>query len=669
MKLLTVRVEMFDNIVDSTEVGIERDVTCMVGKNESGKTAFLKALARLNPARREAGSKFVPRDDYPRWRWRRDEKDGRVGKVRPVWATFELDDADVAAVEAEYGQGALAAHTLTAWRTYANELVLEVQVDDAAVVQHFVDQLLDGSPARKAAAKAKTFEQLQAAIEKTKAAVTGPDGATPAPIGQSEAATVESRIRELVGKGGFGQRVAEALRGRLPKFFYFGQYSFLPGRIALGKLLSTSPDDQDEEDVTALALLKLAGGTNENLTAEDYEQRVAELEASANEITRQVLDYWETNQQIRVSFDVDKKIEKDGNGVQRIVERYLDIRLHDERHQFTTNFKTRSTGFRWLFSFIAAFSAFEDLPEGVVVLLDEPALNLHARAQADFLRFINERIATRHQVIYTTHSPFMVEADGLRRVRLVEDKAEGDAGSTITRDVLSTDRDTLFPLQAALGYDLSQNLFLGANSLVIEGTSDFIYISAFSRYLEGLGRSHIDFRRWTLTPVGGASGVPTFVALLGSRLNVTVLVDADAKVNQRLTDMVVKGLLQSQRLVTVGQALGKVRADIEDLFTPDEFVTLYNKAFGTAVKVPDLPPGDGPIVKRLEERVGAFDHGRPAEVMLRDPDFVKTSSEPTLKRFEKLFELVNATIPNAAAVTSGVAPDTRSASEPAAVAE
>jgi len=133
--------------------------------------------------------------------------------------------------------------------------------------------------------------------------------------------------------------------------------------------------------------------------------------------------------------------------------------------------------------------------------------------------------------------------------------------------------------------------------------------------------------------------------------------------------MLVKGLLQSQRLGTVGQALGKVRADIEDLFTPDEYVTLYNKAFGTAVKVPDLPPGDGPIVKRLEERVGAFDHGRPAEVMLRDPDFVKTSSEATLKGFEKLFELVNATIPNPTAVRSGVAPDTRSASEPAAVAE
>src|SRR5439155_5871476 len=120
------------------------------------------------------------------------------------------------------------------------------------------------------------------------------------------------------------------------------QYSFLPGRVPLGYLLSTSKDDLEEEELTALALLELAGGTKESLTAEDYEQRVAELEASGNEITRQVLECWETNQDIRVSFDIDKVIEKDLQGHQRVVERYLDIRLHDERHQFTTNFKMRS---------------------------------------------------------------------------------------------------------------------------------------------------------------------------------------------------------------------------------------------------------------------------------------------------------------------------------------
>jgi len=645
MKLTKVRVELFDNIVDSTEVEIEPDVTSMVGKNESGKTAFLRALSRLNPARETASTKFVPRDDYPRWRWRKDEKEGRVNTARPVWAIFELDAADVAAVGKEYGNGALASRTLTVWRTYANDLVLEVEPDEATIVQYLTGQLSEGSPARKAAAKSRTLAQLQAALEKAKAPVAIPEGTPQPPVGQAEASSLEKRVMHLLGTENLPRVLAEPLRARLPKFFYFGQYSFLPGRVPLGHLLSTNKDDLEEEEATALALLELAGGTKESLTAEDYEQRVAELEASGNEITRQVLEYWETNQDIRVSFDIDKKIEKDAQGNQRIVERYLDIRLHDERHQFTTNFKTRSTGFRWLFSFIAAFSAFEDLPEGVVVLLDEPALNLHARAQADFLRFINERLAARHQVVYTTHSPFMIEAGKLRRVRLVEDKPEAGEGAKVSSDVLSTDKDTIFPLQAALGYDLSQNLFLGKTSLVIEGTSDFIYLSELSRHLERLGRAHLDFGRWTLTPVGGASGVPTFVALLGSRLDVTVLVDADAKVNQQLTDKVAKGLLQSERLVTVGQVIDKTKADIEDLFTLEEYLTLYNKAFGVALKAADLP-GDGPIVKRIAQRAADFDHGRPAEVLLREPEpFLKSLSEGTLKRFEKLFELVNQTLP------------------------
>lgn len=647
MKLKKARVELFENIVDSTEVEVEPDVTCLVGKNESGKTAFLRALYRLNPAQ-EVGTKFVPRDDYPRWRWRRDDKEGKLNSAKPVSVTFELGDEDVAAVEKEFGGACLSSQELRAWRTYGNELVLEVDVNEAAVVQHLAGQLPDGSPARKAAAKVKTLEALQAALEKARSSGT-PDGQTELPAGQAEAiARIEKRVKDVITEGALARTVAKPLMARVPKFFYFSQYSSLPGRVPLGRLLSTPREQLGESETTALALLELAGGTKESLTAEDYEQRVAELEASGNEITRQVLEFWTTNPDIRVDFDIDKKIEANPQQPQQqqVVERYLDIRLHDERHQFTTNFATRSTGFRWLFSFVAAFSAFEDKPEGLVVLLDEPALNLHARAQADFLRFINNRLATKHQVIYTTHSPFMVEAGRLGRVRLVEDKPEGDVGAKVTSDVLSTDKDTVFPLQAALGYDLSQLLFVGANNLVIEGTSDFIYLSEMSRHLERLGRTHLDLTRWTLTPVGGASGVPTFVALLGSHLDVTVLVDADARVNQRLTDMVAKGLLESQRLVTVGQVLGVARADIEDLFTVEEYLTIYDKSSGRATLKPSDLPADGPIVRRIEQRAGFFDHGRVAEMLLREPEpFLKSLSEDTLKRFEKLFELVNLTLP------------------------
>ena len=94
------------------------------------------------------------------------------------------------------------------------------------------------------------------------------------------------------------------------------------------------------------------------------------------------------------------------------------------------------------------------------MLLDEPALTLHGRAQADFLRFINERLAPDSPVLYTTHSPFMVEAGRLERVRIVEDSGP-PTGATATTEVMVADADSLFPLQAALGYDIAQSLFIG----------------------------------------------------------------------------------------------------------------------------------------------------------------------------------------------------------------
>ena len=142
--------------------------------------------------------------------------------------------------------------------------------------------------------------------------------------------------------------------------------------------------------------------------------------------------------------------------------------------------------------------------------------------------------------------------------------------------------------------------------------------------------------------MGGAGKVATFVALLGARLSVTVLVDTDAKLNQELTSLITKGLLEGQRLITVGQISGAKKADIEDLFTVEEYLAMYNSAFGTTVTPADLEADDSlPIVKRFGVE---FDHGLPAEQMLRDPErFVDSLSIETLKRFEKLFSLVNRT--------------------------
>lgn len=108
--------------------------------------------------------------------------------------------------------------------------------------------------------------------------------------------------------------------------------------------------------------------------------------------------------------------------------RLVETRVH--RHLLSLPFDQRSTGFRWFFSFLAAFSEFEHSSNPVIILLDEPGLGLHARAQKDFLRFIEERLSVRCQVAYSTHSPFMIQPDHLERARLVEDKGR-ESGSRI----------------------------------------------------------------------------------------------------------------------------------------------------------------------------------------------------------------------------------------------
>lgn len=627
MRLTNARVRQFRNIVDSSEVDIDPAITCFVGKNESGKTAFLEAIWRLNP---HIKVQFNELADYPRWRYRRDKKAGVIATPPTVEAIFELNDHEVSTVTEVFGPKALRNPVLRTFRNYANQLVAEADVDDFEVFKHAMQSLPEGD-FRRAVIQKKTSESV---IEGWKA------------VGKSPTDAAEKLFDSLVQRGP-SSVVGSTLVSRIPTFFYFGRYSELPGRFALGPILNADLEALADPERTARALLDLGGGDTKNLTAEDYERRVAELEAAANMVTQEVLNYWSQNDRIRVSFDVDKQIETNRQGVLQVVERHLDVRLHDERHQFTTNLGTRSSGFRWFFSFIVAFSEFEGTGEDVIILLDEPGLNLHARAQRDLLRFMEERLSD-HQVLFTTHSPFMVDPAGLRRVRLVEDRTgeRGAAeGSIISTDVLSIDKDTVFPLQGALGYDLAQHMLIGRENLVVEGTSDLIYLSTLSRHLEELERSHLNLALLTITPVGSAANVPTFVALLGGHLNISVLVDSDSRANQRIQDMVEKGLLQSQRLLFVGDVIGAKRADIEDLFTPDEYLKLYNAAFTNSLSEADLPADSRPLVKRIEAVVGAFDHGRPAEVLMRKAeDHLPGLSDETLARFEKLFANINASL-------------------------
>jgi predicted ATP-dependent endonuclease of OLD family len=635
VKLLSVEIDHFKNILNSGPIVIQPDVTCIVGKNESGKTAVLQALHRFNPA--QPNVSFNAQRQYPAWLEKQHRKQKDIDKHSPVVAHFLLEETECALIESSLGAGALKSKELKISRTYANTFVWTPQLNDPVVIGHMIRDV----PIAGVAAPTNLIE-LTKLIDHL-GSVTHDDEAKTARDRELGTRLAAARTKVLGESKTISGVLWSIIDSHLPKFFYFDDYSQLPGSVKIRELLAKDKKELTPSELTARALLELSGADSEYILNPDYETRKRELENIANSITHQVLTFWSTNPELRTDIDITLKQEQIPTGHQHVLDE-LKIRLYDNRHLLSLPFEERSTGFRWFFSFLAAFSAYENSDVPVIILLDEPGLGLHARAQADFLRFIDERLSRRCQVIYSTHSPFMVQPGKLERVRLVQDSGRA-VGSTVTDNVLSPDRDTLFPLQGALGYDMVQHLFIAPHNLVVEGTSDFTYLSLLSTFLKNTGRTSLD-PKWSIVPVGGADLIPTFVALLGHHLEVTVLVDSRKEGHQRLQQLTQQGILKGTRLIGIGEVTGTKLADIEDLFSIDEYLALFNEAFGTAFKSTDVG-GNDPVVRRLARLSGVdrYDHGLPATILLRNyPQILPTLSAETLSRFEALFTRVNATL-------------------------
>lgn len=636
MILKEVTIKKFRNIIDSTKVDIESDITCLVGKNESGKSSFLNALYRLNPIRKNA--EFKIEDQYPAWLEKKDRMKGiNLEDERPVNTLFELEQNEIELIKEKFGEGVLKSNTLTLNKSYKGTLYHWLNLDENQYLKNLIQGLSFSKEIRAEITNCSKISELRSFLDNYKSDEETTEKETES-IG-----LLKERFGEQIGKSETLISACYSLiQKNIPKFIYFDKYSTLPYTVKIKEVLEADDSTLDDNMLTAKSLLRMAAADDDYLLNPDYERRKRELENVANALTQDVLEYWSQNTSLRVNPDIDKTTVNKPNGQTTVIDE-LKIRIWDDKHFLSLPFDEHSTGFQWFFSFLAAFSEYEYKDEPVIILLDEPGLGLHGKAQADFLRFIEERLAPKRQVIYSTHSPFMVQPNKLERARIVEEKSR-DEGSKVTADVLTSDPDTLFPLQGALGYDLAQHMFISKNNLILEGTSDYTYISTISDFLVAKGR--IGLRdEWTLIPVGGADLIPTFVALLGIHLDLTVVVDARKEGNQKLANLSKNGYLKSKKIITLNEIVASKFADIEDLFSESDYLKLYNDTFGKTHKPEDLK-GSDQIVNKLArlEGIPRFNHGRPADVFLRNRDkYLDKLSDETLNNFEKLFEKINDT--------------------------
>lgn len=427
----------------------------------------------------------------------------------------------------------------------------------------------------------------------------------------------------------------------LPGFQYFDDHNVLPGSVSIRRLQELDPKDLYPSERTALALLKLAGVADARFDESDYEIRKAALEAAAARLTDQLLEYWSQNRELSIELDLETI------GVSS-PDPWLHIRVRDERQRMSLNVAERSKGFIWFFSFLAAFSEFADRQRRVV-LLDEPGMNLHANAQSDLLRYIKERLGPYHQVVYSTHSPYLIDATRLDRARVIEN--DGDEGTKVSADLWTANPETTVPLLASLGADLTRRIVSGPHQLLVSAPSDVTYLTVIGNLLRREGGRALD-PRWTLTPVGGASGLPTIVTLLGSStLSAAVLLDGPSGTRGEVEELVRRGAVVSDRLVPLTDITGTEDADLEDLFDSKWYLALVEESGVGKVAHRKVvgrrffrKPPRKRIVDQLEQILGArYDRFQPASYLLKNSSqslaFLDADSKA---RFQALIDRLNA---------------------------
>ena len=634
MKLKSVEIKKYKSFEEPQKFEIEDDITILVGMNESGKTSALEVIAKTNYFQEDESFKFNVTHDYPRRQKKKMDKSGITPEA--VICIYEIDKSLINQIESELGKDTLESTEFTVTTKYNNNNSWSiVKINRRKFIGNITSKLgISSNALNDKLEKIETKEELdelksEYSDEKYTTGLKEFDK-----YFENKWKWSNDSISEYVSR--------IYLEPNQPKFLYYDEYFSLPSRISIEKLENSNLDDSELK--TAKALFELADiNTYEILKSDDFEDFIAELEATEAIISEELFKYWATNKNLHITFQIDKKEETDASNNTRIVEHILDIRVKNKG--ISLPLKNRSKGFNWFFSFLVWFKRIqEDENSNYILLLDEPGLNLHASAQTDLLRFI-EDLSDDYQIIYSTHSPFMIASDSLNRVRTV---LETDKGSVISDSIQEKDPDTLFPLQASLGYDIAQNLFVSKKNLLVEGVSDLIILTSISGILESVNREHLrdDI---TIVPTGGLEKVATFISLLrGSKLEIACLLDSytDAKGKAKMDKMIAEKIIHKNKIRFFDEFLEDfTKADLEDLFVKDDYLKLFNSAFNelTNIKESDLNVNIKQIITQINKHIekDRFNHYRPANELVKLGVNEGFLSSKTLDNFERVFQEVN----------------------------
>ena len=266
-------------------------------------------------------------------------------------------------------------------------------------------------------------------------------------------------------------------------------------------------------------------------------------EGVVNGITQTITD------NLRKSLNFPRWWEQDRNFNLKVDARDYDLVFTIvDRTQTNYSFDERSSGLKYFLSYYIQYRAYKPEVEGdtEILLMDEPDAYLSSQAQQDLLKILEafaDPVDTTDpvQVVYVTHSPFLINKNHGERIRVL-DKGAGDEGTRVVKDVSKNHYE---PLRSAFGAFVGETTFIGNCNLFVEGLADQILLAGASKHLRKLeyvsNLEILDLNHITIVPAGSASHIPYLVYLARGRdieqPPIIVLLDSDGSGNAAIKIM------------------------------------------------------------------------------------------------------------------------------------
>lgn len=324
--------------------------------------------------------------------------------------------------------------------------------------------------------------------------------------------------------------------------------------------------------------------------ADKKRERGILLRSAAAQLTKSFKEWWLQGDYI---FD----FEADGQ--------HFRINVSDSLRPEAIELEGRSRGLQWFFSFFLVFLVeTKESHDNTVLLLDEPGLSLHPIAQYDLAKFFR-KLSEDNQLIYTSHSPFLVDMDNLANVKAVyvnKETGKTQVSANLRYDEKDAEK-SIYPVHAALGLTVSDTLLLGCLPILVEGVSDQIYLNLVKRYLIANGKLKYS-KELVFIPTGGVRGVGPISTLVSARDDELpyVLLDSDQS-GKDYKNKLTGGRYKDERdkVLEVSDFLGEEQYEIEDLFPNEAIVREIDRMYRARDFFEDFYNVDKPIVSQIEE--------------------------------------------------------------------